>query len=562
MNTNKASSHKPLASSYSPFKGVFFAIIGALFFIPFLGNVHLFDWDEVNFAEIAREMIVTGNYAEPQINFITFTEKPPLFFWLQAISMKLFGVNEFAARFPNALLGVCVLPLLYSLGRRMKDQRLGILWALCYFGTVLPHLYFKSGIIDPLFNFFIFLSIYGIARATWARQAAQKNLGWIVFAGAATGIAILTKGPVAILIAGLVFFFYWVFNRFKLFISIPQGILFVFTALFVTGLWMGINYLQNGPDFIREFTIRQWELFSTPDAGHKGFFLYHFVVLFFGCFPASAFLIRALLRTKENDPRMADFAKWMKILFWVVLILFTIVTTKIVHYSSLAYYPISFLTAYCLYKIVNGEWVISKWMKATLIVSGLPLLLLPIVAAYFGQNMESLRSLVKKDVFTYENLLANVNWTGWEFIPALVLIAALILSLRWFAKNKAMKGTVALFAGTAVFLQLALFFLIGRVEAYSQRTPIEFWESKKGIDAYLSPYNFKSFAHFFYGDTKAHERRDYLVNDWHLGPDIDKPVYIALRADIKASFEKRIPDAKLLYSKNGFYFYERLPLRR
>ena len=55
---------------------------GIIFFIPFLGKVHLFDWDEINFAESAREMIVTGNYHRVQINFQPFWEKPPLFFWL------------------------------------------------------------------------------------------------------------------------------------------------------------------------------------------------------------------------------------------------------------------------------------------------------------------------------------------------------------------------------------------------------------------------------------------------------------------------------------------------
>jgi 4-amino-4-deoxy-L-arabinose transferase-like glycosyltransferase len=82
---------------------------GIIFFIPFLGRVHLFDWDEINFAESAREMIVTGNYHRVQINFQPFWEKPPLFFWLQAGSMKMFGINEFAARFPNAIFGIITL---------------------------------------------------------------------------------------------------------------------------------------------------------------------------------------------------------------------------------------------------------------------------------------------------------------------------------------------------------------------------------------------------------------------------------------------------------------------
>src|SRR4030066_2459796 len=95
--------------------------IAALLFIPFLGGVHLFDWDEINFAESAREMIESGDYLTVQINFTQFWEKPPLFIWMQVVSMKLFGINEFAARFPNAICGIITLLTLYSIGKRIYD---------------------------------------------------------------------------------------------------------------------------------------------------------------------------------------------------------------------------------------------------------------------------------------------------------------------------------------------------------------------------------------------------------------------------------------------------------
>src|SRR3954471_8451196 len=85
---------------------VFFA---SVIFIPFIGNCPLFDWDEINFAECAREMVVSGDYSQVQLNFRPFWQKPPGFIWLQAISMNVFGVNEFAARFPNALCGAITL---------------------------------------------------------------------------------------------------------------------------------------------------------------------------------------------------------------------------------------------------------------------------------------------------------------------------------------------------------------------------------------------------------------------------------------------------------------------
>src|ERR1700741_206328 len=91
-------------------------LVSAALFIPFLGHVHLFDWDEINFAECAREMIVSKDYLRMQIDFIPFYEKPPLFIWMQVICMKAFGVGEYAARLPDALTGIATLLTLYYAG--------------------------------------------------------------------------------------------------------------------------------------------------------------------------------------------------------------------------------------------------------------------------------------------------------------------------------------------------------------------------------------------------------------------------------------------------------------
>ena len=137
-------------------------ILSGILFFPFLGGVHLFDWDEINFAECAREMLVSGDYLRPQIDFMPFWEKPPFFIWMQASSMKLFGVGEYAARFPNALVGVLTVVGVYYVGRKTVNEKMAQWWAIVYVASWLPHLYFKSGIIDPTFNLFIFLSFFQV----------------------------------------------------------------------------------------------------------------------------------------------------------------------------------------------------------------------------------------------------------------------------------------------------------------------------------------------------------------------------------------------------------------
>ena len=356
-----------------------FAAIGAILFFPFLGGVHLFDWDEINFAEISREMLLTKDYLRIYVNFLPFWEKPPFFFWLQALSMKAFGVNEFAARFPNAVFGVLTLVMLYNMGRKLYDHLFGVLWAGVYLGSILPFLYFKSGIIDPVFNFFIFLGIYLTIFFYWKKDQFEGidlklgKWGYLFLGGFSVGMAILTKGQVAYLIVCLTFFVYWIYKRFYFYINVPQFLFFTFSATLVTLSWYGLETWQHGTWFIEEFNKYQYRLFSTPDAGHKGFPGYHFAVLLVGCFPASIFLIRAFFKMPTQQWHyQKDFTIWMKMLFWVVLILFTIVKSKIVHYSSMCYYPLTFLAALVVYEVLKGRVAFNRWMKVGLwIVGGL-----------------------------------------------------------------------------------------------------------------------------------------------------------------------------------------------
>ncbi len=534
-------------------------LLAAVLFVPFLGNVHLFDWDEINFAEIAREMVVTDNYSQPQINFESFTEKPPLYFWLQAISMNLFGINEFSARLPNALLGIIILPVLFLTGRKIKDNSFGFLWAIIYASTILAHLYFKSGIIDPWFNFFIFLSIYGLIMATDKRRERKSNIFWLIFGGVMSGLAVLTKGPVAFILIGLTFVVYWAINRFRWFITLPQLILFIFSAVSTAGLWLGVDYLQHGDIFLKEFTVRQWELLTSADAGHGGFFFYHFVVLFFGCFPATAFFIHAMVKKDAEDKRFADFKKWMVVFFWVVLLVFTLVQTKIVHYSSLCYYPISFLATVSIYNILIKKWKLVGWVKVIIIVSAIPFLIAPFVLVYFGKNIEQLKPFLKQDAFASENIQAQVEWSGWEFLPGLILGAAIVLSFKYFKNLKNQRALFVLLSSSIIFIQTTLYFFIGRIEAISQRTNIEFWQSHSKEDCYMVTYKYKTYSHYFYGKMKPQLNKNHTNDNWLLKGNIDKPVYISSKVTGRQSLEKELPDAIFLYYKNGFYFYKRTP---
>src|SRR5581483_2308040 len=80
-----------------------FAAGGALLFGFHLGSYGLWDPDEARYAEIAREMLARGDWLIPHLNYVPYVEKPPLLYWLTALSFRLFGLSEFAARLTPAL---------------------------------------------------------------------------------------------------------------------------------------------------------------------------------------------------------------------------------------------------------------------------------------------------------------------------------------------------------------------------------------------------------------------------------------------------------------------------
>src|SRR5688572_9176018 len=139
-------------------------------------------------------MISSGDYSHVQLNYRPFWEKPPFFIWLQALSMNIFGINEFAARFPNAVCSIVTFIALYVAGKKFHSPGFGLLWCLLYAATLLPHLYFKSGLIDPWFNLFIFLTVYHLIYII-NNPAGKRELLKSLLAGVFLGLAVLTKGP-------------------------------------------------------------------------------------------------------------------------------------------------------------------------------------------------------------------------------------------------------------------------------------------------------------------------------------------------------------------------------
>jgi len=542
----------------------------------------LFDWDEVNFAECAREMLASNNYSEVQLYFHPFWEKPPLFIWLQALSMNVFGVNEFAARFPNALCGVVTLMVLYRTGKELNNQKFGLTWAFVYACTLLPHLFFKSGIIDPWFNLFIYIAVYYLIQHT-NNPVGIFGYRTAAIAGLFLGLALLTKGPAALILVGLTVTVFFVLSRFKK-ISSLKFILTFFVTFLVTGLsWFLVMYLKGNGHVIQEFIDYQVRLFKTEDSDHGGPFIYHFVVLLIGCFPASLFLILAHKKSMDDTPYQKHTKRWMMSLFWVVLILFSIVQTKIVHYSSLCYFPLTYLGTYGIQKLLSAQYQWKKWFHLFFVVIssllGFAFLLIgcmPILKPWL------LSSNIIADPFAVENLKANVQWSGYEWLIGLVFIG-----LAHFSLAKIRSGSlkfIYLLCLASLFAVYSLIMLVApKVEQYSQRAAIDFYKQCHSHGFNIETLGFKSYATLFYGGLDASFKEDqsfknyiathkqelessgfnietsysYIRTQWMIEGYGNKPACFIAKVIEEDVVKELYPQLQELYRQNGFIFYIR-----
>jgi len=525
---------------------------GIIFFIPFLGRVHLFDWDEINFAESAREMIVTGNYHRVQVNFQPFWEKPPLFFWLQAGCMKLFGVNEFAARLPNALFGIITLVTLFVIGKKYKNPRFGFIWAISYLGTFLPHLYFKSAIIDPVFNYFIFLGIYFMFKDV-TNESSRKSLLYPSLAGLFIGLSTLTKGPVGLLVFLIAFFVYFIFKRFKNFPNIKKILVFVALYAIVCFFWFGVEVINNGFWFLKEFLSYQADLFLHPVASHGEPFYYHFVVVFIGCFPISIIALPVFFNGSKYGKN--DFKLLMKILFWTVMILFSITTTKIVHYSSLTYMPLAFLATVYLNYLLENNLNTKKYIIILLAFGGFVfsflLAALPYVASHKNLIIPYLH-----DPFAVASLNVPVKWSGYESLIGIAYFVLVIVAIILFTKKEYMKGMLFLFYSTAICLFVYLLAVVPKIERYSQGPAIDFYTGLQGKNVYVWPIGFKSYAQYFYAKKPATPVYGEKDEDFLLKGNITRPAYFVVKIT-NTKFDSTCNGCTLIKQEGGFNFYKR-----
>ncbi|MBJ6723287.1 phospholipid carrier-dependent glycosyltransferase [Geomesophilobacter sediminis] len=228
-------------------------VFGVLYF-QFLGRLPLIDPDEGRYVEIPREMLERGDFITPTLNYVKYFEKPPLHYWLNAISLAVFGENEFAARFAGTLCGLATVLLTYYLGRKIYDRRAALISA-GILGTAGGFLVLaRINYTDMTLTFFLSaaFAFFMLASREGAEHRGRNYCLFYIF----MALAVLAKGLIGIVLPGGVILAYLAFTkRWRLLreMRLGTGIL-VFLA--VAAPWFVLVSLRN-PEFPQFFFIHE-----------------------------------------------------------------------------------------------------------------------------------------------------------------------------------------------------------------------------------------------------------------------------------------------------------------
>ncbi|WP_284100759.1 glycosyltransferase family 39 protein [Parachitinimonas caeni] len=293
-------------------------ILLAVLWFGALGYRKLIHPDEGRYAEIAREMSATGDWVTPRLNGIKYFEKPALQYWAGAASYKVFGENEWSARFWPALMGFMAILMVGFTGRRLWGERVGDIAALVLAGTFwhIANGHFLT--LDMGVSAWMAMTLCAFLLAQRDEATPREARRWMLVAWAAMALAVLSKGLIGLVLPGGVLVVYTVWSRdWNLWrrLELLRGI-----ALFllIAAPWFIWVSLRN-PEFPHFFFIHEhFERFTSTEHKREGAWWYFFPILAIGVIPWLSLLPQGLVTGCRRGPGRFQAAQML--LVWSVFI--------------------------------------------------------------------------------------------------------------------------------------------------------------------------------------------------------------------------------------------------
>lgn len=503
-----------------------------------IGSFPLISPDEARYIETAKEMLERGNLVVPYCDYLPRFDKPILFYWLEILSIKAFGINELAARIPSVIAGSGMVCLAFILG---SIQGYGLIAAAIMLSSLKIFLLSKLAITDMVLTFFIsgaiaFFYLGYIKRQEIKRSFALKDKvssAWFPIAWLMMGLGTLCKGPIALILPPLIIIIFLIIEKDLLNFIYDTWVdnLFGFIILvLVTIPWyLSVHFLTNGI-FSQEFFLNHnIHRYLHIHSNHYGPFWYYVPEVLIGLFPWSFFLIQAIIANdfsttkinlRSDAARSAHLMAFCSTWALITLIFFSICKTKLPTYSTPMYLPLVLIIANWWsekFKTIRS----NGYKNLDALIGLVAMILFTIAATIIGFG------LFKKELY----LLGNSSALTIAAIALLLSSAALIAMTAILDRAKIAFGFIL---GASLISYLIASFLILKPFAIYRDAGSKAFAIKHGSQNNLAVYKIHPTRFNFYSKQRiprlrkkdfaayASEQGKYLITKREFAPKVIK----------------------------------------
>jgi 4-amino-4-deoxy-L-arabinose transferase-like glycosyltransferase len=289
--------------------------LGAFMFFWGISSYALLNNNEGMYAQIAKEMLHSGNYVIPTLNGLTYIEKPPLLYWMIVLSFKVFGVNEWGARFVPAFFGFMTAMGVGFFAARRLGQKTGLYTTLILSTSLGFILFFRTVFFDGVFTAWLTFAL--LCFFCWTENLSRRPLLGFY---ALMALAVMTKGLIALVLVGLVWIFYYALvMRARVSFFAPLDPLGLLLFLGIAAPWHVMASIENADFawfyFVNEHVLRFLGK-RLPKDYYEGPFYYYLPRLLLYFLPWTLFFPRFIQeRITRNDPFKLFFLCWFGVFF-------------------------------------------------------------------------------------------------------------------------------------------------------------------------------------------------------------------------------------------------------
>lgn len=416
---------------------VFFAAL--IFYLGFNAYIPVTDPVESNYALTAKEMLLSGDWLSPRIYGHYWFDKPIMIYWLIALSFKIFGITDFAARLPAALFSAGSVTLIYWFGQKLFNDRKAALLSALVLGTSLEFWVLAKMIITDAVLFFF----TSVSLATLYLGLRNNGIIWYVIAYGAAGMAVLTKGPVGLVLPGIIVISYIVLTRqwqlIKKMFLLPGFLVF----LLVAGPWYLKMYQLHGSAFVDTFLgLHNYVRATVSEHPADNVFYYYLVLFPISLLPWTGILLkyRSILGQEIKSTHLVYLGIWPII----IIVFYSLMATKYLTYVFPASFPVALLIGYTLRKMQGLQerknwWYLSLPALVLVLIISIGSSLLPITSDW---TMVYICGILSSVLILWLQIKGNINHLplavgGVTVLMSLLLIANGLIPLSAMRSGKA-----------------------------------------------------------------------------------------------------------------------------